>query len=172
MSQHTTGIQPAVDRAAAASRAPHQNARPQPDVGEPSQAPKPATSVSISKDAQHVSAIKEYVRRLFEQQGIELKGAIWDEMSVEDAQVAIAEGGEWSAGAVADRIIGFVAEISGGDAATKERLQKAVQQGFEEARQAFGGWLPEVSERTYDLVMERFDEAFEPSAQTAEGSAA
>jgi hypothetical protein len=120
----------------------------------------PTDGVSLSPDAQKFSALKAYVRQLLTDQGVELQGSFWDEMSVEDAQAAIAEGGEWSAEAVADRIIGFVAETSGGNPEQSEMLREAVRQGFEEARQAFGGWLPEVSERTYDLVMERFDEAF------------
>lgn len=133
----------------------------------------PADNVSLSPDAQKFSALKTYVRQLLADQGIELQGEFWDEMSVEDAQAAIAEGGEWSAEAVADRIIAFVADISGGNAEKSKLLREAVQQGFDEARQAFGGWLPEVSERTYDLVMERFDDAFrqpEAPAESAEAS--
>jgi hypothetical protein len=121
----------------------------------------PAARVSISREAGQVAAIKEYVRQLFEQQGLELNGEFWNEMSVADAQAAIADGGEWSSEAVADRIIGFVSDIGGGNPELKERLQEAVRQGFEEARQALGGWLPEVSERTFELVMGRFDEAFQ-----------
>lgn len=120
-----------------------------------------AASVTISREAGQAAAIKEYVRRLFEEQGLELSGDYWDEMSVEDAQAAIAAGGEWGPEAVAGRIIDFVAGISEGNPELKERLKEAVRQGFEEARQALGGWLPEVSERTFELVMERFDEAFE-----------
>jgi hypothetical protein len=130
-------------------------------------ASSPAARVTISPQAGQVAAIKEYVRQLFEQQGLELKGDLWDEMSVEDAQAAIADGGEWGAEAVAGRIIDFVANISGGNPELKERLQEAVRQGFEEARQALGGWLPEVSERTFEMVMERFDDAFPDSRADA-----
>jgi hypothetical protein len=130
----------------------------------------PTDDVSLSPDAQKFSALKAYVRQLLEEQGVELQGEFWDGMSVEDAQAAIAEGGEWSADAVADRIVGFVADISGGDPERSELLKEAVRQGFEEARQAFGGWLPEVSERTYDLVLERFDRAFEQPEQSSKTS--
>lgn len=130
----------------------------------------PADGVELSPDAQRFAALKTYVRQLLQDQGVELQGEFWDEMSVEDAQAAIAEGGEWSAEAVADRIVGFVADISGGNPEKSEMLREAVRQGFEEARQAFGGWLPEVSEKTYQLVMERFDDAFKSSGDTASGS--
>lgn len=122
--------------------------------------------VAISEEAQRFSALKTYVRQLLEEQGIELQGSFWDGMSVEDAQATIAEGGEWSAEAVSDRIIDFVANISGGDPEKSTMLREAVRQGFDEARKAFGGWLPEVSERTYDLIMERFGEAFEPAGSS------
>lgn len=130
-----------------------------------------AASVTISREAGQAAAIKDYVRRLFEEQGLELSGDLWDEMSVEDAQAAIADDGEWGPEAVAGRIIDFVAGISEGNPELKERLQEAVRQGFEEARQALGGWLPEVSERTFELVMDRFDEAFaqpEPAGETGD----
>jgi hypothetical protein len=172
MSQPASGIPSGAERAAEVDRAHHQVAPAQPAGLEPKGGPSPASSVSISDDARQFAALKGYVRNLLEQQGVELKGEYWDELTVEGAQTAIAEGGEWSAEAVADRIIGFVAEISGGDPEQKERLQKAVQQGFDEARQVFGGWLPDVSERTYELVMERFDEAFKASDESAEAPAA
>lgn len=130
----------------------------------------PTDGVELSPDAQRFAALKTYVRQLLQDQGIELQGEFWDEMSVEDARAAIAEGGEWSAEAVADRIIGFVADISGGNPEKSEMLKEAVRQGFEEARQAFGGWLPEVSEKTYELVMERFDEPFKTDGDSASGS--
>ena len=126
----------------------------------------PTDDVSLSPDAQRFSALKTYVKQLLQDQGVELQGDFWDEMSPEDAQAAIADGGEWSAEAVADRIIDFVASVSSSDPSKSKMLQEAVRQGFEEARQAFGGWLPEVSERTYDLVMERFDEAFKQPVAT------
>lgn len=170
MPQLAQGIQVGPERPGALARS-YQDTRPlRPRNHEPRANSAPAARVSISRDAQQVAAIKEYVRQLFEQQGIELKGDIWDEMSVEDAQAAIAEGGEWSAEAVADRIIGFVAEVSGGDPQLKERLREAVQQGFDEARRALGGWLPEVSERTYELVMQRFDEAFKRPEASSEAA--
>ncbi len=130
----------------------------------------PTDGVSLSPDAQRFSELKSYVRQLLQDQGIELQGEFWDEMSVEDAQAAIAEGGEWSAEAVADRIVDFVGELSGGDPEKSEMFKEAVRQGFEEARQAFGGWLPEVSEKTYELVMERFDNAFK-APETADSVA-
>lgn len=170
MSQLAHGIHVGPERPGALARSYQDTAPLRPKGPEPRTGSAPTTRVSISRDAHQVAAIKDYVRQLFEQQGIELKGAIWDEMSVEDAQAAIADGGEWSAAAVADRIIGFVAEISGGDPEMKERLQKAVQQGFDEARQALGGWLPEVSERTYELVMGRFDEAFKHPEAAADAA--
>ncbi|QGU00421.1 hypothetical protein SYNTR_1827 [Candidatus Syntrophocurvum alkaliphilum] len=68
----------------------------------------------------------------------------------------IKEGGKLSAEKVSDRIVDFAKAISGGDKDKIELLKDAIKQGFEAASAALGG-LPEVSEQTYDLVMQKLD---------------
>lgn len=68
------------------------------------------------------------------------------------------ETGKWSPEAVSDRILEFAKSISGGDKSKIELLRNAVKKGFEDVKGILGGKLPEVSEKTYDLVMKKFDE--------------
>ncbi|WGS65484.1 hypothetical protein [Marinitoga aeolica] len=65
--------------------------------------------------------------------------------------------GKWSPEAVSDRILEFAKSISGNDKSKIELLRNAVKKGFEDVKGILGGKLPEVSEKTYDLVMKKFD---------------
>ncbi|KLO23948.1 MULTISPECIES: hypothetical protein [unclassified Marinitoga] len=67
------------------------------------------------------------------------------------------EDGQWSPEAVSDRIIEFAKSISGGDKSKINLLKDAVKKGFDDVKGILGGKLPEVSEKTYDLVMKKFE---------------
>ncbi len=79
------------------------------------------------------------------------------------AQDAISEDGEWGVEAVAQRIFDFAQALSGGDPAKAAELREAVQKGFKAAENAWGGKLPDISGKTYDRVMEMFDEWENPT---------
>lgn len=81
-----------------------------------------------------------------------------DEATRLKAKEAISDGGEYSIDAVATRIMDFAKALANGDPKKISKLRSAVKKGFDEARQIFGGKLPEISEKTYDEVMKRFDE--------------
>lgn len=74
------------------------------------------------------------------------------------AQEAIAEGGEWSVDAVATRIMDMAKALSNGDKSKIGALRTAVEQGFGEARKAWSGKMPGITDQTYTEVMKRFDE--------------
>ncbi|MBR2216264.1 MAG: hypothetical protein IJ849_11005 [Selenomonadaceae bacterium] len=81
----------------------------------------------------------------------------------EEAEAALAEGGEWSVNAVADRIFGLAEALAGGDPDKLEEMRKAVQDGFDQAGVAFKGVygnntkMPQITQDTYDEIMNRFD---------------
>lgn len=58
---------------------------------------------------------------------------------------------------VSDRIVEFAKAISGGDKSKIDTLRDAIEKGFAEAARVLGGELPEVSQKTYDLVMQKLD---------------
>lgn len=74
------------------------------------------------------------------------------------AQEAVSEDGEWGVEATANRILEFAKAISGGDPSKIETLRKAVSDGFKAAEQVWGGKLPDISQKTYDRVMQGFDD--------------
>jgi len=69
---------------------------------------------------------------------------------------AVEEGGYYSAEATSDRLVQFAISISGGDAGKADMLIEAVKKGFALAEDVWGGQLPDISQRTYDLTMEKF----------------
>lgn len=75
-----------------------------------------------------------------------------------EAQANIAEDGYWGVEQTAGRILDFAKALSGGDPEKIEMLREAVQKGFKAAEKAWGGKLPEITNQTYDRIMEGFDE--------------
>ncbi len=69
----------------------------------------------------------------------------------------VEEGGIYSAENLSDTLVQFAKSISGNDVSKADLLLDAVKKGFEIAERAWGGELPEISQRTYDLTMEKFD---------------
>lgn len=79
---------------------------------------------------------------------------------IDAAKASIAEGGEWSVNAVADRIMNFAYALSGGDESKIQLLKDAALKGFYEA--GFDpedrSTMPEITGQTYDEVVSRFED--------------
>ncbi|MCD4712785.1 MAG: hypothetical protein K8R73_05830 [Clostridiales bacterium] len=80
-----------------------------------------------------------------------------DAETKQSAQEAISEDGYWGVNKTSERILEFAKTISGGDKSKIDTLIGAFKEGFEAAKEAFGGELPEISQQTYDKVMEGFE---------------
>lgn len=80
-----------------------------------------------------------------------------DEKAIDEAKQMIEEGGPLSPESVSDRIVDFAKSISGGDKNKFELLKGAIEEGFEAAKEIFGDELPEISQKTYDLVQEKLN---------------
>lgn len=74
------------------------------------------------------------------------------------AQEAISADGYWGVDKTSERIVDFAKALSGGDKSKIDTLRNAFKEGFEQAKKAFGGELPEISQQTYDKVMQGFDD--------------
>lgn len=107
------------------------------------------------------SSLRQLVEQLLKRQGMTYRGGVApekleiDNATIQEAEALVAEGGEFSAENVSDRIVEFAKNISGGDKSKLAMLKGAITRGFEAAASALGGQLPEVSLRTYELVMEK-----------------
>lgn len=73
------------------------------------------------------------------------------------AQKDIAEDGYWGVSQTSDRILDFAKALSGGDKSKAEELLEAFKKGFKEATKSWGKTLPDISQRTYDAVVDKFD---------------
>lgn len=108
--------------------------------------------------------LRNLVRQLLQRQGLSFEDVVqgdkpffMDEEARSEAQAAIGEGGPLSPENVSDRIVEFAKAISGGDKSKFELLKNAIEEGFGEAAKTLGGKLPEISQKTYDLVMEKLE---------------
>ncbi len=84
------------------------------------------------------------------------------------AQADIAEDGYWGVEQTSDRMIDFAKALSGGDPDKIEEMREAFQKGFKMAEEKWGGELPEISQKTYDATMEKFDAWAAESVKAAE----
>lgn len=72
------------------------------------------------------------------------------------AQADIADDGYWGVDQTSDRIVDFAKALSGGNSEKAGKLLDAFKKGFEEATKSWGKTLPDISKRTYDSVLEKF----------------
>ena len=83
------------------------------------------------------------------------------------AQADIAEDGYWGVKQTSDRIIDFANALTGGDPDKIEEMRAAFEKGYKAAEKTWGGSLPDISKRTYEAVMKKFDELAEAAKTTA-----
>lgn len=79
-----------------------------------------------------------------------------DQDTILQAQKDIADDGYWGVEQTSDRILDFAKALSGGDSSKAEELLSAFKKGFDQATKAWGDKLPDISQRTYDAVIEKF----------------
>lgn len=74
------------------------------------------------------------------------------------AQADIAEDGYWGVNQTSDRIVSFATALTGGDPDKLDSMIEAFKKGYAQAEKTWGGKLPEISQKTYDAVLEKFEE--------------
>lgn len=73
------------------------------------------------------------------------------------AQADIAEDGYWGVEQTSERIISFATALTGGDPDKIDDMREAFLKGYKQAEETWGGELPEISKKTYDAVLAKFD---------------
>lgn len=89
-------------------------------------------------------------------------------MTPEEAQELISEDGYFGVKQTSDRIVDFAINAFGQDPARLQEMKDAIDQGFAKAQDAFGGALPEISQQTYEAIMEKLDTFASRFEQTTE----
>lgn len=84
------------------------------------------------------------------------------------AQEDISEDGYWGVKQTSDRIVQFATALAGNDSKQLEKMRDAFLKGYEKAEKTWGGKLPDISKRTYDAVLEKFDKLMKPSTEASD----
>ncbi len=79
-----------------------------------------------------------------------------DPETIAQAKEDISENGYWGVNQTSDRIVDFAIALSGGDTSKADELLAAFKKGYEQATGTWGKDLPDISSRTYDAVLEKF----------------
>lgn len=116
-----------------------------------------------------INQLKDIVSQMMTKQGTAIGKAddIWsflasgdftiDEAAKKKAQEEISEDGYWGVKQTSDRILDFAKALSGNDPEKADLLIDAFKKGFEDATKSWGKDLPDISQRTYDAVLDKFD---------------
>ncbi|AGA69021.1 hypothetical protein Desdi_1528 [Desulfitobacterium dichloroeliminans LMG P-21439] len=114
--------------------------------------------------------LRSLVERLLLQQGHKLNDATniyallregkvqVDPETVAKAQAEISEEGYWGVKQTSQRIFDFAIALTGGDPSKAQAMKEAVKKGFAQAQEMWGGELPEISQKTYEETLKKFDE--------------
>ena len=108
--------------------------------------------------------LKDMIIDIFDKQGISTKIATdtsetdISNLDPEAARELIAQDGYFGVEKTSERIFQFAIGIAGGDISRLDAIRQGVEDGFQEAKDAFNGWLPDISYDTYDAVMSKLDD--------------
>ncbi len=108
--------------------------------------------------------LRGLILNIFKEQGLDYKIATdtsevdISTLTPEKAQELIADDGYFGVEKTSERIFQFAVGLAGGDPARIDAIRDGVQNGFQEALDAFGGKLPDISYDTYDSVMKKLDD--------------
>lgn len=80
-----------------------------------------------------------------------------DAKTIAQAKKDISEDGYYGVKQTSDRILSFARAVAGNDPKKLQEMRDAVEKGFKKAERMWGDKLPEISQQTYDRVMETFD---------------
>lgn len=107
--------------------------------------------------------LRGLVTNILKEQGLDFKVMNGDQeidismVSQEEATELIAEDGYFGVDQTSDRIVDFAIGIAGGDPTRLDAIKEGVEKGFNEALEAFNGWLPDISYDTFEAVMNKLD---------------
>lgn len=150
------------------------------DAADKVTAKKPNTDLiaKLKADADsRVSQLRSLVEKMMAQQGTAIGNAdsMWsflakgnftvDAAAKAQAQADIAEDGYWGVEQTSNRILDFAKALAGDDPEKADEFLSAFKKGFQQATKSWGSKLPDISQRTYDAVVEKF-ESWKNASQT------
>lgn len=118
----------------------------------------------------HVANMKSLVEKMFLKQGQKFTEAddMWKALAKGDftvdadtaaqAKADIADDGYWGVEQTSQRILDFAEALSGGDKDKMNDMLEAFKKGFKQATKSWGKDLPDISQKTYDSVIKKFED--------------
>ncbi len=79
-------------------------------------------------------------------------------LSPEAAKELVSDEGYFGVEKTSQRIVDFAINAFGNDPTRLTQMKDAIEKGFKEAADVFGGMLPEISHQTYAAVMDKLDD--------------
>lgn len=147
-----------------------------------SKADRAAIVAQLKADADNrMKQMQTLVTQMFAKQGFTIGNAdeMWkvlasgnftaDAETIAQAKEDISENGYWGVNQTSDRIFSFATALAGDDVEQMKKMQEAVEKGFKEATKAWGKELPEISSKTYDTVMKKFNDYYASKETKTEG---
>lgn len=135
-----------------------------------SKKPDPDLVAKLKADSDaRVAQMKSLVEQMISKQGQTLgkTDSIWsflasgnftvDAATKAQAQADIADDGYWGVEQTSSRIVDFATALAGDDPKQLEKMRDAFKKGFDNATSTWGKSLPDISQRTYQAVMDKFD---------------
>lgn len=83
-----------------------------------------------------------------------------DAQTKADAEAAISEDGYWGVKQTSERIFDFAKALAGDDPDQMKKMQDAVEKGFKQAEDAWGGSLPGICGDTKSAINKLFDDYY------------
>ena len=80
-----------------------------------------------------------------------------DPQTIAAAKQAVSDDGDFGIKKTAERILTFAKAAIQADPSKADAIKSAVQDGFDQAAQYFGGKLPDISNKTHDAIMNTLD---------------
>lgn len=88
-----------------------------------------------------------------------------DAQTKAEAQQAISEDGYWGVKQTSQRLFDFAYALAGDNPEQMQKMQNAIEKGYKQAEEAWGGSLPSISGETYKAVNDLFSEYYEKSGK-------
>ena len=130
-----------------------------------------------------ISQMQSLVEKIFKDQGLKINSVddMWQKLAngeftadadtIAQAKADISDDGYWGVSQTSDRIYDFAMALSGGDEEKMQKMKEAVEKGFKEATKSWGKDLPDISSKTYDAVMKKFDDFFNKNTTSSDSDA-
>jgi hypothetical protein len=88
----------------------------------------------------------------------DLETVAMDGITPENAKALVTNNGHWTPDQTAERICSFSLTIFRNDPTKLDKMKETIIEGFQLAKESFGGELPEAANKTFAAIIDRLEE--------------